>query len=120
MGDRLRLVPRHLRKLLRNGGGDTCVLVLSHTLEQRQVGRFLNQGMLELVGHVRGERASIGKLRRFELAQGLGELLIVEWRDRQQKLVAECASQHCRQLGNLLHFRRRQPIQPGDQRIMKR
>ena len=70
--------------------------------------------------HVRGERASIGKLRRFELAQGLGELLIVEWRDRQQKLVAECASQHCRQLGNLLHFRRRQPIQPGDQRIMKR
>ena len=93
--------------------GHLLVHLLAGALEQRRIGRILDQGMLEAIGGARRSAPLIEQLRCHQLLQPCLKGSFVQGRQGLDQGMRKLPAQHCPELGH--SFRRRQAIQASHQ-----
>ena len=111
------LALHRVRETILEGGGNPGVQNEPAGLEQRLVGRVLDQGVLEAVGGLGRRAAAEDQLGRDQLVEGGAQLGFRPVGDRGEQLVAELAADHGADLRHLLD--RREAVEAGHQRVVQ-
>ena len=94
------------------------MVLLAGALQQRLVGRVLDQRMLEAVRRLRRQPLLVQELRLHQLVQSPVQGVLVPRGDGLQQFIGKLAPQRRPELRQALH--RRQAIQPRHQRVVQR
>ena len=118
MRQQLRLGLGGLREARCQDLRNALVILLPGALEQRLIGRILDEGVLEHVGGLGRGAALVEELGLHELMQLALQGRLVEMRHGLEQLKAKLPPKDCAQLRNA--FGREEPIEPGHERVLQR